>query len=269
MKELTLPEIKILQQEILDEVHSFCKENNIDYSLSYGTLLGAIRHQGYIPWDDDIDVMIPRPDYDKFVSNFKARKSHFKVKSSEKDKDYPYLFAKVENSKTKLVEYSSISYNIGVNIDIFPIDGLPKKKHKLNNFYRKMDLCKKMLAIKTVKINLSSRGLIKNTTLFFLKVLFSLVSYQLIVKLTNKLVVKYDYSESKFVMSCCLEGSKRNQYMSKVVYDEFIEVVFESKKYKAIKNFDDYLSMQYGNYMELPPKVERITHHNYKAYAVN
>ena len=269
MTELTLTEIKVLQLEILDEVHSYCKENNIDYSLCYGTLLGAIRHNGYIPWDDDIDLMMPRPDYSKFIKNFKSKKLHFKVKSVEKDKDYPYLFAKVENSRTKLIEYSSIAYNIGVNIDIFPIDGLPKQNYKRNNFYRRIDLCKKILAIKTVKINLKSRGLVKNTALFFLKTLFAFVSYQSIVKWANKLVIKNDYSKSKFVMSCCLEGSKGNQYMSKAVFEEFIDVVFESKKYKAIKNVDDYLLMQYGNYMELPPEIERITHHNYKAYADN
>jgi lipopolysaccharide cholinephosphotransferase len=266
MKELNLTEIKNFQLKILEEVASFCEKNNIRYSLYFGTLLGAVRHQGYIPWDDDIDIMMPRPDYNRFIKSFETTDNNLRIKSLLNDDNYPYTFAKVENIKTKLIEYADITYDIGVNIDIFPIDGVPEEQNIFDKFFKSLILQRDFLLIKTVKTDFKNRSAFKNLILLFMKLIFKVVSYKTIIKSINKKITKNGFVESKYVMACCFPGIKKHQKLRRVIYEEFIDIDFESKKYKVIKHYDDYLKMQYGNYMELPPVNEQVTHHSFTAY---
>ena len=139
-KNINLEELKKIQFDILKKVAAFCEKNKIKYYLGYGTLLGAVRHKGYIPWDDDIDIIMPRPDYLRFIEIFnKSTPSpELKVLSHYIDKNHPYPFIKLINTKTKQVSHSSIKYDMGVCIDIFPLDGLPKSIHKSNFLYAKV-----------------------------------------------------------------------------------------------------------------------------------
>lgn len=262
MKELGLPEIKKIQLEILKNIDSFCRENNIIYSLYFGTLLGAVRHKGYIPWDDDIDLMMPRPDYDKFIDLYNHEK--YRVVSSKIDTKYPYLFAKVEDKRTKLVENTDIEYNIGINVDVFPLEGIPDSNKELKIYFKKINKYKDLLNLKTVKIA-PSRSLIKNLILKTLKILFFWKSYEKIILQFQNEVDKFNYENSKYLIAPSFHR-KKTKKLTKLLYTEIIDIDFESKKYKAIKRHDEYLTMQYGNYMKLPPEKDRVTHHVYKAY---
>jgi lipopolysaccharide cholinephosphotransferase len=266
MKELNLTEIRTFQLKILNEVASFCEKNNIRYSLYFGTLLGAVRHQGYIPWDDDIDIMMPRSDYNKFISTFKTPKNEFRVKSSLDDDSYPYTFAKVEKVKSKLIEFIDLPYDIGINIDVFPIDGVPEEQKLFDKFFKILKLKNDLLLTKAVKIDFRNRGVFKNLILLFMKLIFKIVSHKTIIKSINKMITKNEFVESKYVMACCFFGIKKHQKLRREIYEEFIDMDFESKKYKVIKHYDDYLKMQYDNYMELPPVNEQVAHHLFKAY---
>ena len=138
MKQINIEEIRKLQISILLYVHEFCKKNNIRYSLSGGTLLGAVRHKGYIPWDDDIDIMMPRPDYERFVNEFNENRKdvEYKVICSYNDSQFFQPFAKVVNTKTFLKEtYKRPVAQMGVYIDVFPIDGLPNDEQKREKYW--------------------------------------------------------------------------------------------------------------------------------------
>ncbi len=265
MKELNLSEIKEIQLKILDEVASFCEKNDIKYSLSFGTLLGAVRHKGYIPWDDDIDIMMPRPDYDRFISTFQVSRNDLKVKSFLNDKNYPYPFAKVESVKSKLIEDIDITYDIGVNIDVFPIDGVPKER-KFNSFFKILKIKKTILLLQIIKIDFRKRSFIKNLTLYFFKILFKMISTKLVISSINNQISKYKFFESEHVMLSCFLETKKHQKLEREIYEKFVKIEFETNKYKVIKYYDEYLKMQYGDYMCLPPVDQRQTHHTFKAY---
>jgi len=266
MKELNIEEIKASQLKILKVVAFFCEKNDIKYSLYFGTLLGAVRHQGYIPWDDDIDIMIPRPDYNKFIRTFKSPNNEFKVKSSLNDANYPYTFAKVENVNSRLIEFIDLPYDIGINIDVFPIDGVPEEQKTYDRFFRNLSLRRYILLIKSIKISFTKRSFYKNIVLLFLKFILKAVSYKSIIKSINVHITKYEFSESAYVMASCFPGVKRHHKLKREIYEKYTVLDFESNKYKALEYYEEYLKMQYGNYMELPQMSDRMTHHSFKAY---
>ena len=125
-KQIDIDDLKQIEFELLCKFHELCEKLNLRYSLGGGTLLGAIRHKGYIPWDDDIDVMMPRPDYNKFIGYCINNQTEFKLKCYETDKNYVDLSAKIYNPNTILEENDVLEENekFGVYIDIFPVDGL-------------------------------------------------------------------------------------------------------------------------------------------------
>ena len=114
-------EMRKIQMDILLFIHQFCIDNGIQYSLAWGTMLGAIRHKGYIPWDDDIDIMMTRPEYDRFCKLFHDERSIYKLYDVHTDKKWIYPFAKISDERTIRVEKNALD-EIGINIDVFPID---------------------------------------------------------------------------------------------------------------------------------------------------
>lgn len=254
-------ELKIIQLEILDSVDEFCTKKNISYVLAAGTLIGAVRHKGYIPWDDDIDIYMARPDYDEFLLNYNEFNKKYRVTSFELDENFPYPYAKVSDESTILKENIINSYNLGVNIDIFPIDGigendkfLPKKQVFLRNLH----------SIKMIKLS-NSRSLIKNVVLIVGKLLLCWCPSRRIIKIIIKNSKKYDYSKSRKV--CVLsEGFENNKIYDKDVFSNTIKCNFENRIYNIPKGYDEYLKGAYGNYMELPPEKDRLPHHDFKAY---
>ena len=122
MKEISsTSEMREIQLKMMDCIHHFCIKNKIKYSLAFGSLLGAVRHKGFIPWDDDIDIMMLRSDYELFVNTFNCYNSNYKVYDYRKDTQYYYAFAKVCDERTLRIESSKVQ-GLGVFIDVFPID---------------------------------------------------------------------------------------------------------------------------------------------------
>ena len=210
MREIDLKELKQIETEILKQVHFVCEQQGFRYSLAGGTLLGAIRHKGFIPWDDDIDIFMPRPDYNKLVDFCKNNDMPFKLLSNDTDERYGYLFAKAMAKDTVIIEENSNSQNIdmGVYIDIFPIEGL-------GNTYED--------AVKNFNSTKFSRELLvaRNWTRFFrsktrswyyepIRFVFFLLSRltsskHLIEKIENK-CKKYNFDTMEYVgatLSCC------------------------------------------------------------------
>lgn len=260
---IELNEIRKIQLKILDTIVEFCNGNGLEYFLAYGTLLGAVRHKGYIPWDDDIDLVMPRPDYEYLIANFIT--THYSLLFFENDHNFPYAFIKVCDNRTLLIEQTDLQCpTLGVNIDIFPLDGLPSERKRQTKLFSLLKFKDNILNIK--KISLSrSRGLHKNLILFLGKIAFFWINDFWINRSINVTAQKYTYQTSMEV------GNLVSYYGIEEIFDKEIflnkkKLEFEGKHYFVPGNFDIYLRTVYGDYMQLPPIEKRATHHRYEAF---
>jgi lipopolysaccharide cholinephosphotransferase len=266
MKEMSLDEIRFIQVKILKEVSDFCNNNNINYFLSGGTLLGAVRHKGYIPWDDDIDIMMPRPDYEHFLKlfNISNRSENIKVLANEIDSSFPYTFAKVVDCNTYLIEDTSLKFPMGVNIDIFPIDGLSNSLKESNKFIKRIGLLKNMYSLKIIEKR-EGRSILKEMILKLSKLILYFIKIPTLVEKIILYARKYSYEQSDYV-GCIVWGYGERERMNKVVFESSIDLEFEDFYFKVPIGYDNYLESLYGNYMQLPPIEKRVSHHSFKAY---
>ena len=268
-KRLDYSQLKVIQLNILKDVDAFCRENNITYYLTYGTLLGAVRHQGYIPWDDDIDIAMPRKDYEKFLSNYNlngSKKNVYQVVAIELNNAYPYPFGKVQDLSTVLLEYSDINYPLGINIDIFPIDGLPVDLNKSDKHFLKIKWLMMIMNLKKVKITIK-RSFLKNLILLIGKILTLLIPYRFIVCKMSYIAQRYDYEKSDYVSNLsCPDG--KHERTSKRVFENSIEILFEGNNFYAPIGYHEWLHNIYGDYMKMPPVPERVSHHKFEIYKI-
>ena len=248
MREVTdIREIQLMQLNILKFIDTLCKENGLKYYLYAGTLLGAIRHKGFIPWDDDLDICMPRPDFDKLINIMEKRdKERFSLKCIElSKKEYNYCFAKIIDNNTVAVEKGKFQGDdLGVYVDIFPLDGVGdnyEKAKKIVDFNKKF--VKQILSIEGGR-EMNFKG----------KIL-----YRLGRKRLNKIMLhnlrKNNFYKSKYVTDIA-------SITNTVIYDrENFEgkrtEVFEGQEFNVPYNSEAILETMYGNYMELPPEEER------------
>ena len=264
MKQLTKEEIKNIQLKILNIVANYCDKENLTYFLGYGTLLGAVRHQGYIPWDDDIDILMPRPDYEKFIRDFCIMED-YKVYSYSIDSEYPYTFAKVSYEKSLLIEKTDLGFKkLGVNIDIFPLDGLPSSEKIRKKIFRTIKIRENILDIKKISIN-KNRSKYKNMILRIGKSILYPISYKKIIENINIDASKYNYYDCDFIGNI-VSSYGYDEIMPKEIFEDKIKLKFEGDEFYAPIGYDKYLVNIYDNYMEMPPLENRVTHHNFKAY---
>ncbi len=269
-EELSLQQLKDIEIQLLVQVHKICEEQGWRYSLGGGTLLGAVRHGGFIPWDDDIDIMMSRPDYDAFISYCITHKDiPFKIKSWETDKSYVDLSAKVYEPNTVLVDDNTCEYKeqIGVFIDIFPIDGLANSYKQAKKVFNSTSFKRALLVAAQWKRFFKSKTHAWYYEPFRLA-MFILSRFVDKQKLFDKVQNKYkkiDFDKVDF--AAAVGGSYREkEILRKCVFTELTKLTFENKEFSAIANYDMYLSSIYGNYMELPPEEKRVSHHTFKAY---
>lgn len=259
MKEMTLEEIKKEALNVLLAVVEYCVENNLKYFLTYGTLIGAIRHKGFIPWDDDIDIMMPREDYNKFLVGF--GNDSFKVVDYN-NKYYVHSFAKAYSIKTLKIEPVKFSHQlgIGVDVDIFPIDLYSSEKEFENAclFWKKQkDKFNKAVYIKSRYPILTVLRKVRSYFLNPNKIVKSIGEWA--ENSTKKAKNPIGY----FTMT---EVSEEAREYPLEVFKEAIDWPFENYTFKVPKGYDVVLKRIYGDYMKLPPKEKQITHHSYRAY---
>lgn len=256
-------ELKRLQVSILDAVHDFCIENKLNYSLAYGTLLGAIRHKGYIPWDDDIDIMLPRKDYDYFVNHFKH--PYYRVVDDKYSKDYWFPFAKVVDTRTVIDELSNMPLKLGVNIDIFPVDNYPDDLKESRRLFNRKKIFNYLHNIKMIKIS-KNRSFIKNLILETLQVITYPIHMNVIVNKMIEISRSYQFSSTHWKGNIVSSGSRFEERVPSKWFDKTKDVEFEGKSYRAVSEYDALLKAMYGNWRELPPIEKQVTHHAFKAY---
>lgn len=259
MKTLTHDEIKNIQLGILDDVHNFCKKSNIKYSLAGGTLLGAIRHKGYIPWDDDIDILMIRPEYDRFIREYKPKNKFLKLATEKNDKFHVSSFAKIFDKRTNTDSLNFVD-NRMVFIDIFPIDGRPDETG-IDSFLSKLE--KKIFNLRRSGKYYLFYPSLKDKILGFIKYLIKFCLYgsrQKQFKKLNELLKTYPFETSDFVgLTGGAYGKK--EWFPKSIFNSYILTEFEKRQYFIISEPEKYLEIVYGNWWELPPVEERIPHH--------
>lgn len=266
MRELSVEEVRTVQLDILKAVDKWCRENNVNYYLIAGTLLGAIRHKGYIPWDDDIDICMLRTDFEKFLHNFNEnRDDGYKVLHSCVDKQFPYEYAKVVDTRTKLVENTDVKYDIGVNIDLFIFDNIDDLKHT-GKISSKIRIPALIIEWKNMSYS-KDRTLIKRAAFRIIKGIADSVSMYWCTKRIDEAAKTYKaYEDSQLLISGSTRWFNGTQIYRREWFADCADVEFEGCLFKAPKNYDEVLKVLYGDYMQLPPVEQQITHHDFKAY---
>lgn len=269
MKKLTLEEIKNHELEVMIKIDNICRANNIKYTLSGGTLLGAVRHKGFIPWDDDIDISMRREDYNRFMDYCSKNDVGFKIVSNETNEYYPYLFAKAYSEDTLLDQFwiNDEHFKMGVFVDIFPVEALGETFDDAKKMYRDTKFNKYLLIASVWK-----KEVLKRTEKFsrkMIKYIFYFISKHInrrkhMMKL-NKIINRVDASKSNYCsLIAGVYGTK--EVFENEMYENYIELEFENHKFMAVRDYDKYLTQIYGDYMTLPPEDKRISNHSFDAY---
>lgn len=256
----TIQHIKDVELMILKDFAQICDENNIEYYLIYGTQIGAIRHQGFIPWDDDVDVILFRKDYEKFL---KVMEEHPSVKytifDSRYNEEYFFQFGRMSLNDTYWAEYwdNQVSFRLGIHIDLFILDNLPDNKFKRKLFIQRCYFMARLYSIAVLKFDNYSKvvNLMLNGFHNLFKFLNLTPAY--FHKKLSKLFRKYDGSSGKYVTDLTL--------MEKVTFmrDDYKppkRVEFEDMISYIPNNDFNTLTPIYGDYMKLPPEEERVAH---------
>lgn len=259
LRKLTLDEIKKVELSILFEFNAFCKKYNLKYYLAGGTLLGAIRHKGFIPWDDDIDICMPRKDYLLFLEKFDECNDNLRVKSNLKN-NFGAPFSKVVDIRTKIdSKYVQNDVDTNLWIDVFPIDGLPESIEEVKSVYAKCDFYRKILMLSGAKLG-EGTTVLKKYAKYILRPLARLYGKQRCIENIEKIATQYPYDECKYVGAITWGLYGVGERMLKSEFEKAVEVEFEGYKFPAFSCWDSYLKGLYGDYMQLPPIEKRKTH---------
>lgn len=264
MEKLGTDECKRIMIEMLEEIDSFCIEHEITYYLTGGTLLGAIRHDGFIPWDDDIDIALLRDDYERLLKEFNSSSGDVAIIDFRNRKNYIWPSAKAINKKTVLIENGNKKAAIGVYLDVFPLDDVPSDLSIATKYVKRVNRWKKMLMLKHLNVT-KERKIIKNIFVILAKCLYIIPDY-LIISRIDTLSKKYN-KKNNCGYVCNFAGAwGTKEIVKKHVFDKAIKHVFEYKEFPIPIGYHELLSGLYGDYMKLPPIEKRVTTHKPLVY---
>lgn len=255
-KEIVM-ELKKVEIDILKEFVAVCNKLNLRYYLLGGTLLGAVRHQGFIPWDDDIDVGMPREDYEVFIhQGQKLLPEHLFIQTIETDPAYVNTFAKIRNSRTTFVESSSgrKRINHGVFIDVFPLDYYPEEEVAQAQFdSRKKWFARRVGITFSLPQNRTWKGLLRRTV-------FCVMMPSLKGTIQGRERLYHSVGKTNLLANHGGAWGKK-EIVPAEWYGEGVPVMFEGMQVTAPAEYDKWLTQVYGDYMQLPPVEKRVGHH--------
>lgn len=252
---------KKIMIEILKYFDSKCRENNINYSLIGGSLIGAIRHNGIIPWDDDVDVILTKKNYEKII-NILMNDNHSKYKllTHETCNEYFFPFPKLIDTTTYVVEPMSKKQisEYGIYIDIFCYNNISDNEKEKKRFIRKLKIINGLISRK--KLDIRKNGFKKTVISFSRNVLSLLIGYNRLIKMQNNHLKKYEKNRTKYAISNWPIYSSNRELQLSENLNEYIDVSFENIKAMIFKNYDSILKTTFGDYMLVPPEEDRVSH---------
>lgn len=242
-KKYTLKEVHELFLIMIQEYHEFCVKNNLTYYMVGGTLLGAIREKGFIPWDDDVDFAMPRDDYERFIRIYDG---NFKLKCYKSDKKYFFPYLKLFHSDMPILSVCDSQYGIEgqmfLKFDIYPLDGVGTTIEQAQEVVRKVEFLKKMLYVNQSCD--SSKNLLKKSVVKIIR----MIPTSVYVRLIDKVMQHFSYDESAIITRWRMPNMINN-VVKKDVFGKPELVEFESLQLFAPEKYDEYLKSVYGEYM--------------------
>lgn len=265
-EESDLKKLQGIELEILKEVQKICEKNEIEFFIIGGTALGAKRHGGFIPWDDDIDIGMTRENYNKFLEISQVQlNNHFFLQTPYTDINSTNAFAKVRKDNTKFIEWRNrnIKMHNGIYIDVFPYDNIPDAEILRKKQFNKVQRLQKYFVYKQTK-ELSEKpdGKSANVRSFFRKVIhciFKLVPMKFLISKLEKEMCRYNHIETR-TQACLFFPKYMVECMDNEVLYPIQFVNFENMHVPAPNDIDEYLKTHYGEYMTLPPQSQRVGH---------
>ena len=268
-KPLNMEEIQKVSLEILKKITLICEQQEYRYTLAFGTLIGAVRHKGFIPWDDDIDIQMPRPDYEKLIEYLEKHPiENLKLFNWKYVKNYPLGISRICDMRYRIYENNFIDCDLGIFVDIYPIDGLANTYEKAKKAYDDTDkLRANLLRLGDKKKRQIKLNNAKGYRYFISGILLRLKGLSRVQKSLETVSRSKPFDEYEYV------GIPNWNWIRIVYkrewYDNLIKVPFEDGQFYITKDYDSMLKEEYGDYMQLPPIEKRVYHHGYKAYKRN
>ena len=272
MKEMTIRDIQMVSLDILKDVHNFCIEHNIQYSLCGGSLIGAIRHNGFIPWDDDVYIIMPRPEYDRFINTYKSEKGYQLFSHEvENGENVRLRITKICDMKKTFVEKGPnvwTDVDTGIGIDIIPADGAPDTQEEANRHIKKLRLRSKLIIFYCAKFAPLNGVKRLNKTIdkikFFIKKIGGLFVNRNCITSFIKFQKKFSYEQASYFCGGFKYGKK--EWLPKNILEAFVLHKFEDTEFFVSEKYDLYLTRLFGDYMKLPPDNRRESHDNIYHY---
>ena len=269
MKEMTLREIQLAEFGVMQKLAQLCKELNLRYYLFYGTLLGAVRHEGFIPWDDDVDVAMPRPDYEKLLAYCEENEealAPYKIMHCRKDKDYIYPIARLCDTRYQVDYEGVVEYGLGLFVDLYPLDGCGNTEEEAKAIHKKNDVLQKFTFLAgTDKFRASIKGGLHRTVIKFASYCYAKMfgpRHFALKAEKNSMALRYE--DCKYVS--CTVWFDFPQWCPKEWFEGYEERPFEGQMFPIPVGFDPMMKEWYGDYMQLPKEEDQVGHHYYKAY---
>lgn len=269
--ELTMREIQQGSLRILVEIDKICRRLNLRYYLAYGTLIGAIRHHGFIPWDDDIDIMMPREDYKKLINYFVENETELKpleLFSYYNNKEYPYMISRISDSRYILDVDNEKNYGIGLFVDIYPIDGIGNTKRE---YVKRKTIASRYSSLCFLStrehFEIGTTKSWKNKMLKFPAYIYAKYKGKdYFLKKLENMASEKEYDKCQYV-GCLVWGTDGiRAVFPKEWFRDSVNIEFEGFSFHAPCMYHEVLTRLYGDYMKIPPKEKQISHHFYRAY---
>lgn len=259
MKEIEESGYKRIPLEILNHFADFCESRSIKYSLAYGTVLGAVRHKGYIPWDDDIDVFMIRSEYNRFRDIYYSERYPFVDLIT--DKHHPVEMGKLYDSSTVIRTYGMKYRKYGLFVDVIPVDNVPSDEDERRRWLQRINFFMKLNHI----INSSERHSSRFRQIVSI-VLRNLHISSMVHFKIEKLFCKYNNVKTELVGAPCFcKNNKMKVYPSRI-FNGYTKIEFEKKQFMVMSGYEEFLRICYKDYMKLPPENQRIGPHIITAF---